>query len=307
MIDFSQIKALIVDDDQSICDMLSLFLESKGISTDYAYTGEDALNLLKEKKYDLLIVDQNLPDMKGSELVRRAEIKNAYIVLLTGDYSKETIEEITRTKGINEFIGKPFRLEQIEITLFRALNHVARQLNFINAVRTIDRWEVEMTLPNDLSIVREVAIIVTRNAAEAGFWEDNNICRIAVGEAIVNAMIHGNLEVPSKLRESSSGDFWEEIERRASTLPYLKRRVFVKAKMDREVYEVKVRDEGKGFDWRKAISSPPSTDKPFGRGLAIIRVAFDKVFWNDKGNEITMIKYKLDKAAQKSSKGEPWN
>jgi anti-sigma regulatory factor (Ser/Thr protein kinase) len=61
----------------------------------------------------------------------------------------------------------------------------------------------------------------------------------------------------------------------------------------------RITDDGDGFDWRDISKSIDANleDRPFGKGIMLIKSFFDEVSWNDKGNEITMILKKGAKGA----------
>ena len=92
---------------------------------------------------------------------------------------------------------------------------------------------------------------------------------IALREAIVNAMHHGNLEAGSELRQRDDADYQALIERRRSEAPYRERRTQVTVTLDRDKAVYVVRDEGRGFDPSKLPDpvDPANMDKLSGRGL----------------------------------------
>jgi two-component system nitrogen regulation response regulator NtrX len=77
---------LLVDDDESSSQILKFILEDEGYEVDLAVTGEIALNKTSSRRYDLVLLDYILPDMKGQEVA--AKIKKVppspKIILLTG-------------------------------------------------------------------------------------------------------------------------------------------------------------------------------------------------------------------------------
>jgi len=63
-------SVLIVDDDACIRATMSLILEDEGFESDLACNGKEALEKTKEKSYDVALLDINLPDMKGTQLLK---------------------------------------------------------------------------------------------------------------------------------------------------------------------------------------------------------------------------------------------
>jgi anti-sigma regulatory factor (Ser/Thr protein kinase) len=115
---------------------------------------------------------------------------------------------------------------------------------------------------------------------------------VAVEEALLNGIHHGNLELDSKLRQGNNNAYAELGEQRRRLQPYCDRRVHVQLKIDSEQAVLIIRDEGPGFD-PKIIpdpNDPENLTKPSGRGLLLIRTFMDSVFHNATGNQITMIK-----------------
>jgi len=116
----------------------------------------------------------------------------------------------------------------------------------------------------------------------------------------VNAMVHGNLEVSSQLKEGDWDGYHQLIEQRSQMPPYCSRRVHVTLHGERSgLLWVKVRDEGHGFD-PSQLPDPTNPDNlatSSGRGLLLIRTFFDEVGFNPKGTEIVMVKRSPPRAA----------
>jgi anti-sigma regulatory factor (Ser/Thr protein kinase) len=114
--------------------------------------------------------------------------------------------------------------------------------------------------------------------------------RVALEEALFNALIHGNFEITSDLREDDDEEYERLIQERERTAPYSERPIVVRARVTAEQAEFTIRDEGRGFN-PKAIPDPTasgSVDRASGRGLLLIRSFMDEVQYNMAGNEITM-------------------
>ena len=115
----------------------------------------------------------------------------------------------------------------------------------------------------------------------------------ALGEAIINAVEHGNLELDSALRESDDGSGYARLrDQRMTEPPYRDRRVEVIARLTKREAVYTIRDEGPGFnpDLLPDPTDPESLMRPYGRGMMLIRTFMDEVRHNEAGNEITLIK-----------------
>lgn len=105
---------LIADDEESVGAILKQMLESGGYATEVAMNGEEALNLLKSKKFDLLISDINMPVMDGVALLTKAkEFSPSLPVIFVTAYGKNKIIMEAMKIGLADFIEKPFRMDVV--------------------------------------------------------------------------------------------------------------------------------------------------------------------------------------------------
>ena len=109
-------KVLIVDDEHDIVETLQFILESEGISCITAYDGEDALNKAKSEGPDLIILDVMLPKINGYKVCRLlkfdAKYKSIPILMVTAR-SQEEDKAIGKETGADEYITKPFNIEDL--------------------------------------------------------------------------------------------------------------------------------------------------------------------------------------------------
>ncbi len=109
-------KILIVDDEQDIVESLKFVLEVSGYTCYCAYNGEDGLKLAKELMPDLIILDVMMPKINGYKISRLLKYDNKYkdipIIMLTARSQTED-KLIGEETGVNEYITKPFELDQI--------------------------------------------------------------------------------------------------------------------------------------------------------------------------------------------------
>lgn len=114
---------LIVDDEQSYRQLLTLVFEGDGHHIRTAMNGREALLMLAEEPADVIISDVKMPDMDGIELLRavRGEIADIGVVLMTAFASVETAREAFKL-GADDFIQKPFDVEELRIIVKKALD-----------------------------------------------------------------------------------------------------------------------------------------------------------------------------------------
>ncbi len=133
---------MVVDDEPEVCNFFSYLLKRKGHRVVAAYSGSQALDLLKQNRFNVAVVDLKLPDLSGLQLLR--EIKKAQpaceVIIITG-YStvKSAVEAIQ--SGAFDYVEKPFGdIAEMEDLLERALNvraemerlsHSHKELGFV--------------------------------------------------------------------------------------------------------------------------------------------------------------------------------
>lgn len=154
--------------------------------------------------------------------------------------------------------------------------------------------QIELRLDNDLSAVAVVVGFV-QNLMD-GYHVADHATRIRLGvalsESLSNAIIHGNLEVSSDLRENGGDAYFEAIEHRSADPAYSKRVVTLVVRFDRESIMFVVTDEGPGFNVADVAdpTDPENVLKCCGRGILMMRAYTDELAWNPRGNEVTMVK-----------------
>ena len=116
-------RILIVDDEQSIRDMLSLALADEGWDVATAGDGDAAAAALQSQPVDVVLSDIRMPGMDGLELLRHvnASAPDTDVILMTAHASTDTAIKALRL-GAYDYITKPFDLEELKITVRRALD-----------------------------------------------------------------------------------------------------------------------------------------------------------------------------------------
>ena len=118
-------KILIIDDSESIREVVNFTLENAGHEVEAAVDGVDALTYLEKNHYDLIITDLHMPNMDGIELIKNARKMEAHkfvpILFLTTESQTEKKMQ-AKEAGATGWIIKPFAPEK----LLMAVNKVVR-------------------------------------------------------------------------------------------------------------------------------------------------------------------------------------
>ncbi|MEW5975170.1 MAG: response regulator transcription factor [Acidobacteriota bacterium] len=125
-----QKKILIVDDDQSLADMLAVAVSSGGYAVQTATSGLEALNRVKEWLPDLILLDIQLPDISGLEILRQlrsqSAAREAIVILITGSSGLEMKIEGFHT-GANDYVSKPIVPRELLLKIERFLQTASNQ------------------------------------------------------------------------------------------------------------------------------------------------------------------------------------
>jgi len=115
-------KILVVDDEKDVVSTLIESLDALGYQADGAVNGKQALKMIINEKYDLVITDIRMPDKNGIELLK--DIKSRFpdlpVVIITG-YTLAYPPEQAKKEGAEGYIPKPFRINQIDELLAKLL------------------------------------------------------------------------------------------------------------------------------------------------------------------------------------------
>ncbi len=109
-----QPRVLVVDDEQHIQDILSEALTSEGMEPVGCFNGQEALKLLDEDRFDLLLLDMRMPLLDGLSLIKAVKEKKVRlpIIVITGMASHEEIEKAL-SQGVYKCIRKPFHIRSL--------------------------------------------------------------------------------------------------------------------------------------------------------------------------------------------------
>jgi CheY-like chemotaxis protein len=275
-------KVLIVDD-SAMDRRLSGGLLKKyvGLHPIYAQNGREALSSIPQDVPDIVVTDLQMPEMDGLELVEtiRKHYPSLPVILMTAHGSEEIAVKALQKGAASEVL---------EV----AQAHQKQKLVLECLVQTESRF----VIVNDVSAIAPLVGQLENNLKRMGLCDDTGLIQVAVAlrEALVNAIFHGNLEVSSELLSIDPPAYDALVEERRGRSPYRDRRVHITARETRTEATYVITDEGPGFDPTNLPDplDPANLEKPSGRGLMLIRTFMDEVIHNERGNQITMVKRK---------------
>lgn len=130
-IDYSKELILIVDDDPFLRETLGKLLEIVGIASHSASNGDEAMKMLDNNTYTMMLTDMKMPGVDGMDLIKLVcKSHNVSIIAMTGFSEGYTYVDVINA-GANDFIKKPFGIEELEAKIRRIINerNLHKELN----------------------------------------------------------------------------------------------------------------------------------------------------------------------------------
>jgi CheY-like chemotaxis protein len=272
-------RILLVDDDRGLRYALSALLTGAGHVVETAGDGPDALALLRDRTFDIVLLDIGLPSMSGLDVLAqaRALATPPLVIMMTADDTPETVLESVRRQAFR-YLRKPFPPATIVEVVNDALAPAAA-LSF-EVVSAHPKW-LELVAP----------------------------CTLEMADRIQSFVMHLDAHLPEDVREAVAQAFRElltnAIEWGGKLDP--NRKVRISCVRAKKMLFYKIADPGTGFNidgLRHAAISNPADDpirhlivreekglRPGGFGLAMTRSLVDELIYNEARNEVIFVKY----------------
>ena len=178
---------LVVDDEREIADVIELYLQNDQYSVFKFYTGQDALDCIRDKKIDLAILDVMLPDGDGFDLMIRLKEKGDYPILFLTARGEDEDKFRGFGLGADDYIVKPFLPKELIYRIMAILRRSYKdenplvqlknsQIDFARAEVMKDGKHIPLTAKEHrlLSVLyRNAGCIVTIDALCEAAWGDN--------------------------------------------------------------------------------------------------------------------------------------
>ncbi len=140
-------RILVVDDDQEVRSFCREILELQNFTVEEAENGAKALEILKKTSFSLILSDIMMPDISGLDLASKVRDKypDTFVILVTGhgsiDLAKDAIQ-----RGAFDFITKPFKIEELNQTVVRALEVREKHLSVLPSPELKDLYDLTVNI-----------------------------------------------------------------------------------------------------------------------------------------------------------------
>lgn len=163
-------KILVCDDDETLCYLLKEQLLEEGYSVDAVYDGKYAIEAIKSKVYDVLLLDLNMRDVQGEDVlkyIREAGLNIQVIILSAQSDMKKAIQCIKG--GAYDYINKPYEFEDLVLTVNRAIEHRNLLVTTVILAKEISKKHTEKIIGDSKAMQRVL------NLANKAAQSDSNV------------------------------------------------------------------------------------------------------------------------------------
>ncbi len=261
-------RILIVDNNEELRSSLEEVLRELGHEVIATGDRNEALAREDLEEFDLIISDLTDDADSGVQLLSEIKRKRLLVpVVISSDEAQQPGVVKAFKMGAVNYLRKPFEKAELCDIVDKTL---AYKLRFVDDLKVLAHVheKIEFELPSDLSLMNGVLHYLIERVAKLGLIkpERSNLF-IALDEAFVNAVKHGNKNDHSKL-------------------------VRITAELSPKEARFTVEDEGEGFAVQEIPDprDPENLFKTSGRGVLLIYNIMDEVKYNERGNRLTMVK-----------------
>ena len=289
-------NVLIVEDSSDQALMMRGLLGEAGYECEVVANGRAALDSIEASRPDVVVTDLVMPEVDGLKLVEITTEKfpGLPVILVTAFGSGEVAVRALK-KGAASYVPKRRLVSALVSTVEDVLSVARERQEQVRLLDYLDESRFRFKLGNDQEVIAGLVSFIQDQLRVRYTACTETVCMqsgLAIREALRNAMHHGNLEVDSALRKTTSHAYDDMVAERLAEPEYGQRQVVVDATFTAIDFHCRVLDEGAGFDPDQVPdpTDPENLLRESGRGLYLISAFMDVVAHNDAGNEITMTK-----------------
>ena len=273
-------RILVVDDDKELLALLSVALRQEGYDVTLAHDAFEGLSDIEKEHFDLALLDVMMPKMDGLTMLSQLRERNEdlKVIIMTALSTPETAISALRDQAC-DFLAKPFDLPDM-LSAVKAALKLGEQEIEIEVLSARPEW-IELRVPCNMAAVAPLERLMSQLKTDLP-QETRESVTYAFHEMLRNAVEHGGKNDP--------GQFVE--------VGYLRTPRVI-------IYRIK--DPGEGFSFQSlshaAILNPEGDPmyhervreekgmRPGGFGILIARNMVDEMVYNERHNEVILIKY----------------
>src|SRR5215207_4259847 len=257
-------RILIVDNNDELRVLLEQSLGKLGHEVVVTGEREKALRRDDLDSFDLIISDLSEAEVNGEPI---SELHRKHLVTPLGEQLKGPGVIKAFKVGAANYLRLPYNRDELREIVEQTL---AQKLRYVDSPSLFSHVheKIEFELPSDLGLMNGVLEYLQEKVAKLGVIKlDRSNLFVALDEAFVNAVKHGNKNDPSKLLK-------------------------ITAELSPKEASFTVEDEGEGFDIREIPDpcDPSNLFRTSGRGVLLIYNIMDEVEYNAQGNRVKMVK-----------------
>ena len=285
---------LVVDDNPELHELVSFALQREGYEVINAHDAYEGLEMIEKQSVDLALLDVMMPKMDGLEMLSRLRMYNndLRVIIMTALSTPEAAISAMRDQA-SDFLAKPFDVTQLLSVVENAFNLGPEKIN-IEVLSARPEW-IELRVPCDPAAIEPLEHLMSQLKTDLPRITRESVT-YAFREMLRNAIEHGGKNDPTQFVE----------------VGYLRSPRMI-------LYRIKDPGEGFSIESLYQASGPiaaflnPESDpmlheraredqgiRPGGFGILIARDMVDEMIYNERHNEVVLIKY-LDSESQQPS------
>ncbi|WP_051305925.1 response regulator [Desulfogranum mediterraneum] len=294
---------LAVDDNPTALHLLVSILQKQPYRVITATNGLEAMEVLEQQgnNIDAILLDRMMPEMDGMEVTKKVlsnkKLKYIPIIMQTAADKPDEISEGIKA-GVFYYLTKPIERK----TLLSIVSSAVKEIKQRRALKKeMERHRLSFGLLEVLKgSCRTLDEAESMSSFLANCFPDAERALTGISELLFNAIEHGNLGIDydQKTELMDSNSWRDEVERRLALPEYTAKKATVIFERKGDSYYLQITDQGKGFNWKSFMEFDPSrASHNHGRGIAMANIiAFDRVIYNEAGNQVTAIMKKQKKS-----------
>lgn len=243
---------------------------------------------------------KNLIGKKFSELVYITDWMNEKIVQEKMLELIHTNEPVSFNCDMLTAAGEPkemlIRLQFLPVSNGSIILGTASSIEEDLLIRLCETETQLYKIENYMTQIDMVCKRISNAITKYGSQEDVFLIKLCLMELLVNAMEHGNLDISfdEKSEALESNEYYKLLYNRQQNPNYKNKRIIVEFSLNSEKVEIRITDEGKGFDHKRQMSKAekegPNLKLAHGRGIQMAKSFFHTFEYNEKGNSVYLVR-----------------